>query len=145
MVTADDVASYFREKAFQWIIADDSIENHVRVLGRDGLSMEFESDPNFHIVCQFVEEYNKLRLRYTINNAFQKNVNFVFGIPLVGAMDIIIGAVDDACRKMYISCSVLRSDAGLLISGIVMGVVKSMSNMSRDDIYIIKKSNTKIN
>lgn len=44
------VAQYFQRKGDLWSSTDGSVAAHLRRLGRDGLVVEFRSDPGFEVV-----------------------------------------------------------------------------------------------
>lgn len=97
MASGQDVARYFKMKGEQWTATSGSVENHLRKNGRKGMKAEFLADPQFRVVCTYVEQVGEIQFRSEVLQSLEEMVSDTFGALVVGALDILIGAVVEAC------------------------------------------------
>ncbi len=124
MATKEDVAYYFSRKAREWQSSEKSVENYIKQEGKTGLTQEFRSDPEFMVVCQFIQQAGAFQLRNSIGKGFEEAAGIMFGIPLLGAMDIIIGAIEEACGNYVVGEKLLKAGTavvGVFIIGAILG------------------------
>ena len=131
MVSFYEVDAYFKQKALVWSRTDGSAETHIRRLGRRGLAGELSSDPAFApVVCAYVHQVSELQLRSEIARSLESLVSIVFGVPLVGTLDVVIGAIADACGFKTIGDKLIEAAlAPLVIIGeIVADALNSVNS-----------------
>ncbi|EQB71426.1 MAG: hypothetical protein AMDU1_APLC00027G0001 [Thermoplasmatales archaeon A-plasma] len=112
MTNEASVIGYFSEKGRTWSMYQ-PLEQYIKQKGRDGLANEFRNDPGFRVVCEYAKEAGELQLRSEITKSVEELVGIMFGLPFVGALDIIIGAVEDACGTTFLAGKLIKS--GLII------------------------------
>jgi hypothetical protein len=113
------VSRYFQIKANAWIQADGSVETHVRRMGKQGLADEFRADGAFSEVCELVHAFGELQARAHIVKSLEGFVGDQFSWPLVGEMDIIVGAMALACGFITLGEKLVWTGlAALAIAGI---------------------------
>lgn len=120
------VSRYFQNKASDWIQSDGSVKAHVRRVGKDGLADEFRTDGAFGEVCELVHEFGELQARAHIVKSLEGFVGDQFGWPLVGEMDIIVGAMALACGFTTLGEKLVWTGvAALAIAGIAAAALGS--------------------
>lgn len=121
------VVFYFNRKGREWISNADSIEEYVRRVGIGGLSQEFRSDPGFVYVCDFIRHAGTLQLRSGIAKGLEEYAGLLFGVPLLGVMDIIIGAIEGACGSKVAGELFLKGAMGVLMGAVILGVLSAIT------------------
>jgi hypothetical protein len=120
------VSRYFQLKATAWIVADGSVEAHIKKLGKDRLANEFKTDGTFGEVCELAHEFGELQARAHIGRSLDGFVGDQFGWPLVGEMDTLIGAMALACGVTSLGEKLLWAGiASLAIAGIAAAAFAS--------------------
>lgn len=128
MVNVQEVNRYFKNKSRGWVSASGSVENYLKQKGRPGMKSEFAGDPNFHVVCKYLEQVGELQLKSDVAKSLEEIVSGVFGFPLVGSLDILIGAAVEACGYKPLGDQIIESalTAGIVVLiGLLIGVVFS--------------------
>ena len=97
MVDGYQVSRYFSKKGIEWASISGSVDNHLRVMQREVIKADFQNYPEFSVVCDYLKQVGELQLRSTIGKSLEGIVGSTFGIPLVGTLDIAIGAAVEAC------------------------------------------------
>jgi len=121
------IISYFNKKGREWISQSDTIEDYIKKAGVKGLSQEFSNDPSFAYVCNSISSLNTLQLRSGIAKGLEEDVGLLFGIPLLGTMDIIIGAIEEACGKRVGGELIAKGVIGILFGLIIIGVLGAIT------------------
>lgn len=116
MANGQDVSRYFRRKGVEWIKSSGGVEAHLRKEKKAGIKSDFQNDPDFHVVCEYLSQVGELQLRSTVGKSLEEVVGDAFGIPLVGTLDIAIGAAVEACGNDTLGSK-------LIGAGIIAGVV----------------------
>ena len=127
MADINDVAFFFSRKASEWTATGLSVEQYIKSHGKEGLAEEFRSDPYFSPVCEFANKVSTIQLRSGIGKGFEEAAGLLFGIPLVGATDILIGAIELACGHSVRGELLLKGGtviAGLFILGALLSPKK---------------------
>ena len=127
MAEIDDVAYFFSRKASEWTSTGLTVEQYIRNQGKEKLAEEFRSDPYFPSVCQFANKASTIQLRSGIGKGFEEVAGLLFGIPLVGATDILVGAVELACGQNVRGERLLKGGTvavGLFILGALLSPKK---------------------
>lgn len=127
VVSINYIAVYFNRKGMEWASKANSIEEYVRNVGVDGLTLEFVNDPSFVNVCIFIRNVGTIQLRSNIAKGLEGGVGVLFGIPLMGVMDIIIGAIEGACGKKVAGELILKGVTGVLIGAVIIGVLSAIT------------------
>ncbi len=129
MVSPDisQVIFYFNGKGRKWISQSDTIEKYVKETGIEGLSQEFKNDPAFVNVCNFIQYAGTIQLRSSIAKGLEEYTGLLFGIPLLGTMDIIIGAMEEACGKKIAGEIIVKGLMGVLIGAVIIGVLSAIT------------------
>jgi hypothetical protein len=128
------VSRYFQIRANAWIQADGSVEAHIRRVGKQGLAGEFGTDKSFGEVCELVQEFGELQARAHIVKSLEGFIGDQFSWPLVGEMDIIIGAMALACGfKTLGEKLVWTGVAALAIAGIAAAALGSRESNTPED------------
>jgi hypothetical protein len=112
MGNPESVARYFSKKGLQWSRYG-SLEQYVKQVGRDAIADDFRNDPEFETVCEYAKQVGELQLRSDITKSVEDLAGLVFGIPFVGALDVIIGAIEDACGHKFLAGRLIKG--GILI------------------------------
>lgn len=121
------VIFYFNRKGREWISKSDTIEKYVKETGIEGLSQEFKNDPAFVYVCNFIQYAGTIQLRSSIAKGLEEYAGLLFGIPLLGTMDIIIGAIEEACGKKVAGELIVKGLTGVLIGAVIIGVLSAIT------------------
>lgn len=108
-----EVIEYFSRKGDEWSKYD-SLEKYIKQKGRNGLAEEFRNDRDFDVVCQYANEVGELQLRSDITKSVEDLVGAIFGFPFAGALDVIIGAIEDVCGKKFIAGKLIKGGLVLL-------------------------------
>ncbi len=127
MSDINDVAFFFNRKASEWTATGLSVEQYIKRQGKERLADEFRSDPYFLVVCEFANRVSTLQLRSSIWKGFEEAAGLLFGVPLVGATDILVGAVELACGHNVRGERLLKGGtaiAGLFILGALLSPKK---------------------
>ena len=120
------VSRYFQQKANGWILADGSVESHIRKVGKQGLADEFRADGEFGEVCQLVHEWGELQARSHVVKSLEGFVGDQFDTPLFGEMDIVIGAMALACGFTTLGEKLIVAGIGVLAAaGIIAAILGS--------------------
>lgn len=122
------VIFYFNRKGREWISKCDTIEKYVNESGREGLSLEFKSDPGFVYVCNFIQYAGTIQLRSSIAKSLEEYAGLLFGIPLLGTMDTIIGTIEEACGKTVAGELIVKGVTGVLLGAVIIGVLSAISS-----------------
>ena len=125
------VTSYFQNKANHWIEQDGSVEAHVRRLGKNGLAQEFQADAGFRQVCELVQEYGELQSRSHIVQSLEGLVGDQFGLPLVGEMDVVIGAMALACGFETLGSQLVKVGALAIGVFVLAGIMTAILSGGR--------------
>ncbi len=123
-----EVIFYFRRKGQQWISQGIPIEEYIKTAGIDGLKTEFQNDPSFVCVCNFIQYAGTIQLRSGIAKGLENYAGLLFGIPLLGTMDIIIGAIEEACGKKVTGELIVKGVTGILLGAVLIGVLSTITN-----------------
>ncbi|MGC8618740.1 MAG: hypothetical protein ACP5UZ_08430 [Thermoplasmata archaeon] len=121
MTDARYVSSYFRSKGSSWKSTAGSIENYLTQKGRTGLKIEFQNDPNFKQVCMVLKNVGELQLRSNIYKSVEDLVGGLFGVPLLGTLDIVVSAAVEACGDVPLGDKLLES--GVVSAIVVLGAI----------------------
>ncbi|PYB68297.1 hypothetical protein DMB44_04430 [Thermoplasma sp. Kam2015] len=113
MSSPESVTWYFSNKGMQWSRYG-SLEQYVKQVGRAAIADELRNDPEFAEVCKYAKQAGELQLRSDITKSVEDLVGAVFGISFVGALDVIIGAIEDACGHKFIAGRLIKSGIVLL-------------------------------
>ena len=127
MSEIDDVAYFFNRKASEWTATGLTVEQYIKNHGKENLAEEFRSDPYFPAVCQFANKASTIQLRSGIGKGFEEVAGLLFGVPLVGATDIVVGAVELACGQNVRGERLLKGGTvavGLFILGALLSPKK---------------------
>ena len=119
MANGQDVAKYFRRKGDQWTAISGSVESHLRKNGRQGMKAEFEGDPDFYIVCKYLKEVGEIQLRSDVAKSLEELVSATFGFVVVGAIDILIGAIVEACGDRPLGDQLLEGAGAVAVIGLI--------------------------
>lgn len=119
MVDGQQVSKYFRNKGYEWKNLSGDVETHLKKVKRTGLKADFQNDPNFWVVCEYLTQVGELQLRSTIGKSLEDLVGSAFGIPLVGTLDIVIGAAVEACGDTTLGDKLIG--AGAVASVVALG------------------------
>lgn len=114
MANENEVISYFSRKGNMWA-ANQALEQYLKKTGRVGLSKEFKNDPEFRVVCEYAKEAGELQLRSDITKSVEELVGTVFGFPFVGTLDVIIGAIEDACGNTFLAGKLIKGGLVILV------------------------------
>ena len=107
---------------FAVMIGASAVEQYVKEAKIEGLSQEFKNDPSFVYVCNFIQYAGTIQLRSGIAKGLEEYAGLLFGVPLLGTMDIIIGAIEEACGKK--------------VAGELIAIFFLLDSNSRKDIII---------
>jgi hypothetical protein len=129
MVDGYQVSYYFHKKGIEWTSISGSVENHLRKMQRQGIKADFQNDPEFSVVCDYLKQVGELQLRSTISKSLEGIVGSTFGIPLVGTLDIAIGAAVEACGDTTLGDKLIG--AGAVASVVALGGILLGSLFSR--------------
>lgn len=124
MVDGYQVSNYFRRKGVEWASISGSVENHLRKMQRQGIKADFQSDPEFWVVCDYLKQVGELQLRSTMGKSLEGVVGSAFGIPLLGTLDIAIGAAVEACGDTTLGDKLIGAGVVALVvalGGILLG------------------------
>ena len=124
MVDGYQVSYYFRKKGIEWTSISGSVENHLKKMQRQGIKADFQNDLEFWVVCDYLKQVGELQLRSTIDKSLEGIVGSTFGIPLVGTLDIAIGAAVEACGDTALGDKLIGAGAVasvVAIGGILLG------------------------
>ncbi len=92
------VAGWFRQKVSKWGSTSEERKDYIKRVGRQGLALEFSSDAEFQqIVCPWIKQIGDIQAKLTLPPMLEGLFDHWFGVPLVGEIDIVIGAIADAC------------------------------------------------
>jgi hypothetical protein len=129
MVNGDigQVIFYFNRKGKDWISQANTVEDYIKNAGIDGLSQEFRNDPSFVYVCNFINYAGTIQLRSGIAKGLEEYAGLLFGIPLLGTMDIIIGAIEEACGKRISGELIVKGITGVLVGAVILGVLGAIT------------------
>ena len=129
MANADigQVIFYFNRKGREWISQSDTVEQYVKEAKIEGLSQEFKNDPSFVYVCNFIQYAGTIQLRSGIAKGLEEYAGLLFGVPLLGTMDIIIGAIEEACGKKVAGELIVKGVTGVLIGAVIIGVLSAIT------------------
>lgn len=114
MTGIEDVAFYFRRKGIQWTGTGFTLEQYIRSKGPEGLASEFRTDPDFYVVCEFAKRAGTLQIRSGIGKGLEEAAGLLFGIPLVGVADIVVGGIEIACNQKIVGETLLKVGTGLV-------------------------------
>jgi hypothetical protein len=132
MPNVDVLYAYFQEKGSQWRKIGGSVENYIRMTGRGGLAQEFQADGNFrNTVCPYFKTLGELQLRATVVKSLEGLVGVAFGVPLIGTMDIVIGAIADACGYKTIGDQLLEAAPILIVLGSIVALGLGIAGSSK--------------
>lgn len=132
MSQIDDLYIYFRHKASLWKSSDGSVENYIRRKKREGLAIEFSSDPDFHsTVCPYFRTLGELQLRARVVKSLEGLVGVAFGIPLAGMMDIVIGGIADACGYKTIGDQLLEAAPIFIALGSIVALGLGLAGLNK--------------
>ena len=110
--------AYFQNKGAEWRSLSGSVEAHLSSRGRSGIASEFSRDPSYaSIVCPYFRQLGELQLRSEVVRSLEGYVGAAFGLPLAGTMDILIGAIADACGYKTVGDQLLEIAPVLLMIG----------------------------
>ncbi len=126
-ISIRNVVFYFNQKGRKWVSQANSIEDYVGRSGVDGLRVEFENDPSFVYVCDFIQHASTIQLRSGIAKGLEEYAGLLFGVPLVGVMDIIIGAIEGACGQKVAGELILKGVTGILMGAVIIGVLSAIT------------------
>lgn len=121
------IIDYFNKKGRDWIFQANTIEEYIKKSGVRGLSQEFSNDPQFRYVCSSISRLNTIQLRSGIAKGLEEDVSLLFGIPLVGTMDIVIGAIEEACGKRVAGELIAKGITGVLVGVVIIGVLGAIT------------------
>ena len=129
MASADigQVILYFNRKGREWILRANTVEDYIKNAGVGGLSQEFRNDPSFVYVCNFINYAGTIQLRSGIAKGLEEYAGLLFGIPLLGTMDIIIGAIEEACSKKVAGELIAKGITGVLVGAVILGVLGAIT------------------
>jgi len=129
MVNGDilQIIVYFNKKGSEWISDANSIEDYIKKSGVNGLSQEFRNDPQFAYVCSSISRLNTIQLRSGIAKGLEEDVGLLFGIPLLGTMDIIVGAIEAACGKRVAGELIAKGVIGVVVGVLIIGVLGAIT------------------
>ncbi len=119
MVDGYQVSHYFRGKGIEWASISGSVEVHLKKMGRQGIKTDFKDDPEFLVVCDYLKQVGELQLRSTIGKSLEGIVSSTFGIPMIGTLDIAIGAAVEACGDTTLGDKLIG--AGVVASVVALG------------------------
>lgn len=102
--------NYFQRKMLQWGATPQSRKEYIQSKGRIGLKEEFEQDTEFKTtVCPLIHQIGDLQLKDELVKNLEDFVDEWFGSPVFGEVNIVVGAIADACgytttgKKLIIS------------------------------------------
>lgn len=124
MTGAGDVATYFSGKSYEWTSTGLTIEQYIRNKGEEGLAEEFKNDPSFKTVCEFANKASSIQMRSEIGKGLEEVAGTLFGIPLVGAADIVIGGIELACGKKFVGERLIKGGA-IAVGAFILGALLS--------------------
>lgn len=117
---------YFQQKMKSWGNSLQERKDYIKKQGREGLKQEFESDPTFKsTVCPLIHKIGDIQLRSELLKSLEGLVDDLFGAPIRGEVNIIIGAIADACGYTTISKKLFVSGVILLIPVIAILLSRS--------------------
>lgn len=125
-MNGQEVSKYFRNKGDEWSRLSGNVENHLKKVQKDGLKLDFQSDPNFRVVCEYLKQMGELQLRSTIGKSLEDLVGGAFGIPLVGTLDIVISAAVESCGDTTLGDKLLGAGAiasVITLGGLILGAI----------------------
>lgn len=128
MVDVQEIVRYFRIKGQVWSNLSGDIESHLKKMQRAGLKSDFQEDPDFYVVCDYLKQVGELQLRSTIGKSLEDLVGSAFGIPLVGTLDIVIGAAVEACGDTTLGDKLIGAGtvaSVVALGGLILGAIFS--------------------
>jgi hypothetical protein len=78
-------------------------------------------------VCNFINYAGTIQLRSGIAKGLEEYAGLLFGIPLLGTMDIIIGAIEEACGKRISGELIVKGITGVLVGAVILGVLGAIT------------------
>lgn len=127
MADPEAVSRYFQFKIQQWTVASGTAEAYIQHVGRFNLAQEFAGDPHFIVVCELAHEIGELQLRSHIVQSVEGLVDSTFNAPIGGAMNIVIGAIADACGFTTLGDSLVEVGlASLFIGALIAGATSAL-------------------
>jgi|ACXJ01.1.fsa_nt_gi hypothetical protein len=126
-VDIGQVIFYFNKKGREWVSQATTVEDYIRNAGVKGLSQEFRNDPPFVCVCNFISYAGTIQLRSSIAKGLEEYAGLLFGVPLLGTMDIIIGAIEEACGKRVAGELMAKGLMGVLLGAVIIGVLGAIT------------------
>ena len=117
------VSNYFLNKIVAWSAASGSAEAYVRQAGRPRLAQEFADDPDFIVVCELAREIGELQLRSHIVTSIEGFVGTTFNSLVVGEMNIVIGAIMDACGEKTLGEKLVETGFASLFASLFLGAL----------------------
>jgi len=121
------ISVYFDRKGREWISQSKTIEDYIKKSGIKGLSQEFMNDSTFAYVCSSISRLNTIQLRSGIAKGLEEDVGLLFGIPLLGTMDIIIGAIEEACGKRVAGELIAKGITTVVVGVLIIGVLGAIT------------------
>ena len=112
--------AYFQSQFAYWS-SHGGVETYLRARDRKSLAAEFAKDHTFTAVCEAFKEIGELQLRSQIAKMAEGLVGSYFNFPLVGEMDIIVGAIADACGFDTIGDKLIKIGAVAIVTAAFIG------------------------
>ena len=124
MTEYNAVYGYFLGKANEWKTKSGTPQAYIRQKGREGLREEFSNDPAFRQVCTYANSLSESQMTSSVQKSFEGAVGLIFGIPLVGELDIVLGAIEDVCGNLFVGRKLLTVGAIAIGAAIVIAALR---------------------
>ncbi len=122
-VSEQPVYSWFRMKVESWGSTSQERKDYIRQRGRTGLASEFSVDEYFKMnVCPWIRKVGDVQAKLRMPEMVAGLLDWWFGVPGIGEIDIVIGAIADACGYDALGDKLLPIGAVALIIGVLSGL-----------------------
>jgi hypothetical protein len=126
MTTFYEFKDYFNRKISDW----NTIQPHynhlmyIRTRGKPGLVVEFRSDPSYEgTVCAYLSAYASGKEKDALSTVLKDALSLFEGDPIPAELDILIGAVLEACGYTNKGIGLLEIGLATLVIGAALSAI----------------------
>jgi len=118
-----------RRKMIEWGNTVESRKEYIKRKGRAGLAEEFRNDLQVReVLCPLIKRIGDFQLKAILGETLLKEglMDEWFGNPIVGEVNIVVGALADACGYEALGDKLIQTGLlGLFIAGILGALLTS--------------------